>query len=71
MLGPTLRQGGRQSFHPVGALFLWEVIAAIGVSLRYFVKPKVTVNYPFEKGPLSPRLRGEHALRRYSNGEAI
>ena len=32
-------------------------------------KPKVTINYPYEKGPLSPRFRGEHALRRYANGE--
>ena len=32
-------------------------------------KPKVTVNYPYEKGPLGPRFRGEHALRRYPNGE--
>ena len=29
----------------------------------------VTINYPFEKGPLSPRFRGEHALRRYESGE--
>ena len=29
----------------------------------------MTVNYPYEKGPLSPRFRGEHALRRYPNGE--
>jgi formate hydrogenlyase subunit 6/NADH:ubiquinone oxidoreductase subunit I len=29
----------------------------------------VTINYPFEKGVLSPRFRGEHALRRYPNGE--
>jgi len=27
------------------------------------------INYPFEKGPLSPRFRGEHALRRYPTGE--
>ncbi|CAM9667273.1 unnamed protein product, partial [Chrysoparadoxa australica] len=33
------------------------------------LKPKVTINYPFEKGPLSPRFRGEHALRRYPSGE--
>ena len=33
--------------------------------MRYFFKPKETLNYPFEKGPLSPRFRGEHALRRY------
>ena len=37
--------------------------------MRYFFKPKATINYPFEKGPLSPRFRGEHALRRYPNGE--
>ena len=39
------------------------------LSMRYFFKPKATLNYPFEKGPLSPRFRGEHALRRYPNGE--
>lgn len=33
------------------------------------VKPKVTINYPFEKGPLSTRFRGEHMLRRYPSGE--
>lgn len=32
-------------------------------------KPKATLNYPYEKGQLSPRFRGEHALRRYPNGE--
>ena len=32
-------------------------------------KPKVTINYPYEKGYLSPRFRGEHALRRYPSGE--
>ncbi len=37
--------------------------------MRYFFAPKETLNYPFEKGPLSPRFRGEHALRRYPNGE--
>ncbi len=37
--------------------------------MRYFFKPKATMNYPFEKGPVSPRFRGEHALRRYPNGE--
>lgn len=36
---------------------------------KVFIKPKVTINYPFEKGPLSPRFRGEHALRRYPSGE--
>ena len=37
--------------------------------MKYFFKPKATLNYPYEKGPLSPRFRGEHALRRYPNGE--
>ena len=32
-------------------------------------KKKVTINYPYEKNFLSPRFRGEHALRRYPNGE--
>jgi len=51
------------------SLFLWEFVSALGLAMRYFFAPKATVNYPFEKGPLSPRFRGEHALRRYPNGE--
>ena len=37
--------------------------------MKYFFTPKATLNYPQETGPLSPRFRGEHALRRYANGE--
>jgi NADH-quinone oxidoreductase subunit I len=51
-----------------GALML-DFIGAFGMGLRYLVAPKKTIMYPFEKGPLSPRFRGEHALRRYPNGE--
>ena len=51
------------------ALFLWELLYGMSLTLRYFFKRKVTINYPYEKGPLSPRFRGEHALRRYPNGE--
>jgi NADH-quinone oxidoreductase subunit I len=51
------------------SLFLKEFIGAFFLSMRYFFAPKATVNYPFEKGPVSPRFRGEHALRRYPNGE--
>ena len=40
-----------------------------GVTLAHFFKEPATINYPFEKGPLSPRFRGEHALRRYPSGE--
>ena len=42
---------------------------AFGLSLKYMAQPKATVNYPFERSPRSPRFRGEHALRRYPNGE--
>jgi NADH-quinone oxidoreductase subunit I len=51
------------------SLFLAEFVSALGLSIRYMFKPKATLNYPYEKGPLSPRFRGEHALRRYPNGE--
>jgi len=51
------------------ALFLWEFVTGFVLAMRYFLKPKATLNYPFEKGPLSPRFRGEHAQRRYANGE--
>jgi NADH-quinone oxidoreductase subunit I len=51
------------------ALFLREFFSATAMAIRYFFAPKATLNYPHEKGPLSPRFRGEHALRRYPNGE--
>ena len=51
------------------ALFLMEFAKAFFLSMRYFFKPKATINYPFEINYRSPRLRGEHALRRYPNGE--
>jgi NADH-quinone oxidoreductase subunit I len=51
------------------ALFLGELLQGLGITLRYFFRPKVTLNYPYEKGILSPRFRGEHALRRYATGE--
>ncbi len=51
------------------SLFLKEFVSATVMAMRYFFAPKATINYPFEKGPLSPRFRGEHALRRYPNGE--
>ncbi|HEX9489027.1 MAG TPA: NADH-quinone oxidoreductase subunit NuoI [Stellaceae bacterium] len=51
------------------SLLLWELVSGLWLTLRYMFRPPVTVNYPYEKGPLSPRFRGEHALRRYANGE--
>jgi len=50
-------------------VLLGELVSGMWLTLRYMFRPKVTLNYPFEKGPLSPRFRGEHALRRYPNGE--
>jgi NADH-quinone oxidoreductase subunit I len=51
------------------AYLLGEVVAGFALTLRYMFKPKATINYPYERSPQSPRFRGEHALRRYPNGE--
>ena len=48
---------------------LYELFLGMILTLKYMFKSKVTINYPHEKGPLSQRFRGEHALRRYPNGE--
>ena len=53
----------------VKSFTLWEFVKAHWLTLKYFFKAKATINYPYEKNPLSPRFRGEHALRRYPNGE--
>ncbi len=55
----------------VGArsLLLWEVVKGLGLTFGYMFRRRATVNYPYQKGPLSPRFRGEHVLRRYPNGE--
>lgn len=51
------------------SFLLTELLSGMGKTFSYMFKPSVTLNYPHEKGPLSPRFRGEHALRRYPNGE--
>jgi NADH-quinone oxidoreductase subunit I len=51
------------------AFLLTELLQGLSLTFRYMFKPSVTINYPYEKGPLSTRFRGEHALRRYPNGE--
>ena len=48
---------------------LYELLKGMLLTFKYIFKSKVTINYPYEKGPLSPRFRGEHALRRYPSGE--
>lgn len=50
-------------------LFLFEIISGLALTLKYLFKPKVTINYPFEKSKISSRFKGEHALRRYASGE--
>jgi len=50
-------------------LFLVDLLQGFKITINEFFRPKFTLNYPFEKGPLSPRFRGEHALRRYPSGE--
>ena len=51
------------------SFLLYELVKGLALTFSYMFKRKYTLNYPNEKGPLSPRFRGEHALRRYANGE--
>ncbi len=51
------------------SILLTELLSGMWTTLKFFFRPKATISYPNEKGPLSPRFRGEHALRRYPNGE--
>lgn len=48
---------------------LWELLIGLRLTGKYFFARKITVQYPEEKTPMSPRFRGLHALRRYPNGE--
>ena len=50
-------------------IFLVEFIKGLSMAVKEMFKKSKTVNYPFEKGSISPRMRGEHALRSYPNGE--
>ena len=50
-------------------VFMTDFISGLFIAIKELFKPKKTINYPFEKGKISPRYRGEHALRRYPNGE--
>ncbi|KAG5654608.1 hypothetical protein H0H81_011583 [Sphagnurus paluster] len=53
----------------VHLFFFTEILRGMWIVLENFFRPPYTIMYPFEKGPLSPRFRGEHALRRYPSGE--
>jgi NADH-quinone oxidoreductase subunit I len=51
------------------SLMLKDILTGMSITGRYLFKPKITIQYPDEKTPLSNRFRGLHALRRYENGE--
>ena len=53
----------------IKTIFLLEFVKALAIAIKEIFRSKKTINYPFEKGKISPRFRGEHALRRYPNGE--
>ena len=50
------------------SFFLWELLKGLRLTGRYLFRRRITVQYPEEKTPQSPRFRGLHALRRYPNG---
>ncbi|MBF0188323.1 MAG: NADH-quinone oxidoreductase subunit NuoI [Magnetococcales bacterium] len=52
----------------IGSLALSELVAGLGVTLKYMFKPSITIQYPEQKITLSPRFRGEHVLRRHDDG---
>jgi hypothetical protein len=54
----------RPSAQTLSPLSLQELVSALGLSLRHFFEPKAQLPL---RGPLSPRSRAEHALRRYRN----
>ncbi len=51
------------------SFFLVELFKGLALTGKYAFRRKITVQYPEEKTPMSPRFRGLHALRRYPNGE--
>ncbi|KAF7504724.1 hypothetical protein GJ744_001793 [Endocarpon pusillum] len=61
---------GEGALNKAGNYFLLtEMFRGMYVVMEQFFRPPYTIYYPFEKGPISPRFRGEHALRRYPSGE--
>ncbi|KAI5776880.1 hypothetical protein EDC01DRAFT_439278 [Geopyxis carbonaria] len=63
-------QGSESALDKAGKYFLMtEMLRGMYVVMEQFFRPPYTIMYPFEKGPISPRFRGEHALRRYPSGE--
>ncbi len=59
----------KRFFNFLNSLILWELLKGMRLTGRYLFARKITVQFPEEKTPQSPRFRGLHALRRYPNGE--
>ena len=59
----------RSITHFFKSFLLWELLLGLKLTGRYLFAKKITVQYPEEQTPQSPRFRGLHALRRYPNGE--
>lgn len=55
--------------HFAKSFLLVEILQGLGVTAKNLFARKITIQYPEEKTPMSPRFRGLHALRRYENGE--
>lgn len=53
----------------IKTFLLSELFFGMYLTFKHMFKTKVTLQYPLEKGYLSPRFKGEHVLRRYDNGE--
>lgn len=71
---PSYDDEGTASLHSVlvgatSGMLITEMARGMQLTMGMFWKQRVTINYPHEKGPLSPRFRGEHVLRRYPTGE--
>ena len=56
-------------FETLRPFLLLDILKGMSITLRYMFRPKITIQFPEEKTPISPRFRGEHVLRRYPNGE--
>lgn len=59
----------RKVAHIIKSFTLWELLKGLALTGRYLFSRKITVQFPEEETPRSPRFRGIHALRRYPNGE--
>ena len=65
---PTLNK--RFSFKDfIGSFLLWELWKGFKITGKHVFRRKLTIQFPEEKTPVSPRFRGLHALMRYDNGE--